>query len=92
MNKRHLKLDLAIDLINQKNPQTGVLNTVKNMLCQVKTETGKLLEEVVERMEEIEAGIIRTIYQLRYENCTVDVDLTMNSVTQEQYLNSFDLR
>ena len=92
MNKRKLKLDLTIDLINQKDQKSGVLKTVKNILCRVRTETGNLLEEAVERMEEIEAGITRMIYKLRYENCTVNIDLTMNKVTQQQYLNSFDLR
>ncbi|MEM9920042.1 MAG: hypothetical protein AAF990_18245 [Bacteroidota bacterium] len=90
-NLRNLKLWLTTEIIN-KQSDNNVLRAIRDLMNTVKEQAGRFLEIIANDPQSIRGGMVRQKYAIRYENCTLDLDLMTNRVTREQYLSNFDLR
>jgi len=89
MNIRKIKLALTVGLMNSN--QKNVLNAVKDLMLSFK-EVGAFLGLAVVGNERLNPALIKETYAIRFENCTLDVDLVSNPMTQSQAVQGFQLR
>ena len=90
MNLRNIKLKLTTELINRQN-ERNILSSIKDLMSQLKEEAGRLLDQGLINIKDGENGISKQQYALRYEHCTINVDVLWNKTTREQCLYRFDL-
>jgi len=88
---RKLKLALTIDLINQ-NSRRNVLAMAKMRMSEFKEEVGAFLGLSLVDNGELCRGFTLKKYALRFERCTLDLDLVTNDTDGEMSVHSFQLR
>ncbi|MEO1518513.1 MAG: hypothetical protein AAFV95_26085 [Bacteroidota bacterium] len=91
-NLRNLKLWLTTEIINHQNDNSNILHAIRDLMNTVKEQAGKFLEIILTDSQPFNGGIVRQQYAIRYENCTLDLDLMTNKVTRQEYLSNFNLR
>ena len=91
MNTQKIKMALTAGLINQ--------NTNDNVLPKVKQLMGNLAEEVgsflgLSRLSDavLNRNTVHEIYALRYEKCTLNLELISHAQTSVQTVQRFQLR
>ncbi len=90
MNIRKIKLALSVGLMNTES--NNLLHTVKEQMKVFKSEVGSLLGTQVVKNDRLNKGHVKHTYALRFENCTLDLDLVMNTHTKTQTVQGFQLR
>lgn len=88
MNIRKIKLALTVGLMNSN--QSNALIALRDLMLGFK-EVGAYLGLTVVGNERINPALIRETYAIRFENCTLDVDLVSNPRTQSQTVQGFQL-
>lgn len=88
---RKIKLALTVDLINQ-NSRQNMLGMAKMRMSEFKEEVGAFLGLSLITNEELRRGFILKKYALRFEHCTLDLDLIANETGDEMSVHSFQLR
>lgn len=88
MNIRKIKLALAVGLMNS-NP-TNIPNAIKDLMLGFQ-EVGAFLGLARTGNQRLNPALIKETYAIRFENCTVDVDLVSNPITQSQDVQGFQL-
>ncbi len=89
MNIRKIKLALTVGLMNS-NPN-NVIGAVKDLMLGFK-EVGAFLGSTVVGNVRLNPALVKKRYAIRFENCTLDVDLVSNPITQSQSVQGFQLR
>lgn len=89
MNTRKLKLALTAGLINH-NTNGNALSAVKDLMSNFADEAGRFLGLVPGRKQRLDDQAFRQNYALRYENCTLSVELV--SHPHRQSIQRFQLR
>ncbi|PSR08520.1 MAG: hypothetical protein DA408_00740 [Bacteroidetes bacterium] len=89
MNTRKIKLALTAGLIN-KNTNSNALASVKDLMTSFADEVGHFLGLINMGNASLGSNTIRESYALRYENCTLNVDLV--SQANRQTIQGFNLR
>lgn len=87
MNTRKLKLDLTIGLINKGN----AFSAIKELMQTLKTEVGNFLGVSIIRDSKMTEQLMNQIYAIRYENCTLNVDVVWNKSNNLQYVKGFNI-
>ncbi len=90
MNLRQIKLDLTVKLMNLSN-QSNALQVVQEAMANFRDEVGGFIDTAVLKDSGVSASIVKRTYAIRFEKCTLNLDLVMNQQTQGQYLNGFQL-
>lgn len=91
MNLRKVKLALTVDLLNTKSRE-NLLNLVKEKMLNFRQEVGKLIEQTLIKKSPLVNGHIKQSYIIKYENCTLDIDLITNPNDRNQYVYTFELQ
>ncbi|MEZ5043337.1 MAG: hypothetical protein R2828_25800 [Saprospiraceae bacterium] len=89
MNNRKLKLALTVGLINAGN--SNLLGAIKELVSGFK-EAGNFLGEKLIRKNWLNPDTENQRYAIRFEHCTVDVDLIANLQNCNQYVRGFQIR
>ena len=87
MNIRKIKLALTVGLINSGRQGNG-LALVKELMAGFQ-EAGRFLGLTRLQNNRLNAAHVRETYAIRYENCTLNVELVSNDETQRQYVQGF---
>ena len=90
MNTRKIKLALTAGLIN-KNNNSNALAAVKDLMSNFADEAGRFLGLSNMGYASLGSGSIRESYALRYENCTLNVEL-ISQANNRQTIQGFQLR
>ncbi|MEM9886079.1 MAG: hypothetical protein AAF849_09315 [Bacteroidota bacterium] len=90
MNIKKIKLDLTVKLLNLGN-QSNPLQSVKEAMHHFKDEVGSFVGFTVLRDAGIGSDMVSRTYAMRYEKCTLNVDMVLNQKTRSEYLNGFKL-
>lgn len=90
MNIRKIKLALTVGLMN--TPSGNVLQQIKELMHGFRNEAGTFLG-----LQEVDRTALnqnheKQRYALRFERCTIDLDLITNATTKTQVIRRFDLR
>lgn len=90
MNVRKIKLALTVGLMNM--PSGNALQQVKEQMKGFRNEVGAFLG-----LQEVNRACLNSDheehrYALRFERCTIDLDLISNPSTKTQVISRFDLR
>lgn len=88
MNIRQIKLALTVGLLN--SDQNNLLNAIKDLMLGFK-EVGAYLGLGVIGKDRLNKAIVKETYAIRFENCTLDVDLVSNTLTRSQSVQGFQL-
>lgn len=87
MNSRKVKLALTVGLMNAGN-DSNLVQFAQEVLLGIK-EVGSFLGLALKDQSKLNAYHERQTYALQFENCTVDLDLVSNPITQYQYVQGF---
>lgn len=87
MNIRKIKLTLTVGLLNSDG-QHNALGLVRELMGGFQ-EAGRFLGLTRLQNNRLNATHFRETYAMRYENCTLNVDLVSNAETQRQYVQGF---
>ena len=90
MNSRKIKLELAVNLINE-GTSNNMLDKIKNVMASFK-EVGSFLGFKIVKKSKINTFHERQSYAIEFENCTLDVDLLEDGSNSSQSVQSFNLR
>lgn len=90
MNFKKINLDLTIGLMNL-TPNNTSLSSVKKLVSEVQ-EAGRFVGSQLVSKKEIGQGWQNSTYALKYENCTVNVDLAANRWAGEQVVKGFNIK
>lgn len=90
MNIKKIKLDLTVKFLNLGN-NSNILQGVKDAMSSFREEVGTFHGFTVSNDTGIGQGVVKRTYAMRYDKCTLNVDLVMNQRTSSQYLNGFQL-
>lgn len=88
MNIRKIKLALTVGLMNSN--QNNIPNAIKDLMLGFK-EVGAFLGLTLTGNKRLNPALIKETYAIRFENCTVDVDLVSNPITHSQAVQGFQL-
>ncbi len=90
MNSRKIKFALSAGLLNDASG--NALLAAQDLMASFKDEVGAFLGLSQLKREPLNENHIRERYALKYERCTVDLDLVSNSVTNSRQVQRFQLR
>lgn len=90
MNIKKIKLDLTVKFLNLRS-NSNILQGVKDAMSNFREEVGTFHGFTVLNDTGIGQGVVKRTYAMRYDKCTLSVDLVMNQQTRSQYLNGFQL-
>ncbi|MEZ4986808.1 MAG: hypothetical protein R2795_17520 [Saprospiraceae bacterium] len=88
MNTRKIKLALTAGLIN-KSSQRNALVAVKELMNSLADEAGRFLVLQPVSNQSISNHSIKETYSLRYERCTLDVELISYPQANRQAVQGF---
>jgi hypothetical protein len=90
MNLKQIKIDLTVKLMNLKN-QSNTLQTIQDSMVSFKEEIGNFLDVVILNDLGLSPSIVKRTYAMRFEKCTLNVDLVVNQTTKSEYINGFSM-
>lgn len=90
MNLKQIKLDLTVKLLNSGG-NSNILQSAKETMQYFKNDVGGFLGFTVLKDTGINENMVTRTYAMRYEKCTLNLDLVLNQDTRNQYLNGFQL-
>ena len=82
---------LTVGLLKQ-NESKSALNAVREILQNFSEEIGSFLGLQELDQQSLNPSISQSKYALRFERCTLNIDLIANARTNTQVVNSFHLR
>jgi len=88
MNNRKLKLALTVALMNAGN--SNLIQAIKELVSGFK-EAGAFLGQQLIRKNLLNMDTENRRYAIRFENCTVDVELIANRHNRNQYVRGFQI-
>lgn len=90
MNNRKIKLALTVGLVNSES-ESNVLNFIKELMLGFK-EVGAYIGSKILANIRLNPSHIKHTYSIQFENCTLNVDLVSNPLTQSEYVQGFQIR
>lgn len=90
MNLKKIKIDLTVKLMNLKN-QSNTLQIIQESMVSFKEEIGNFLDVVMLNDLGLSPSIVKRTYAMRFEKCTLNVDLVVNQMTKSEYINGFSM-
>lgn len=91
MNVRKIKMALTAGLIN-KNSAANPLAAIKELMNNLADDAGHFLGLNTTGNSPLGNNATRETFVLRYENCTLDVELVSNPHSNYPTIRRFDLR
>ena len=92
MNSRKIKLALTVGLLNNSPQQQNALQSIKDMMSTFKDDVGGFLGQVRLKNARLNRNHIQETYAMKFEKCTLNVDLILNSTTRTQVVHGFRLQ
>lgn len=83
------KLQLTVDLMN--NQSESAVNTAKNSLLSIEG-IGRFLGLSVTDTSQIDKAHERRVYEMNFENATLNLDTVSNQHTKSDFVNGFTFR
>lgn len=90
MNIRKIKLALSVGLMNSESG--NILQVIREQMHTFKGEVGNFLGLSEVNNNRLNRNHIKHTYAMRFENCTLNVDLVTNPRTKTQVVQGFQLR
>lgn len=87
MNIREIKLAITVGLMNSGN----YLNTIQDLMQHLTEQVGAFIGQQVLQIVSLDQDRSVQTVALRYENCTLNIDLVQNNTTHDQYVNRFEV-
>lgn len=91
MNIRKIKMALTAGLIN-RNAAANPLAAIKDLMNNLADDAGRFLGLNNTSNSPLGNDATRETFVLRYENCTLDVELVSNPHSNHRTIRRFDLR
>lgn len=91
MNIKKIKLALTVQLLNKHQSEPNVLESVSDTMKSFGDEVGNFIGFTILKDFVLGQDVVSRTYAMRYEKCTLNVDLVTNQHTQSEYLNGFTL-
>ena len=88
MNLRKIKIALTVGLMNI-DPNESVPN-VRNLMSDVQ-EAGSFLGQALVSNESLGDNLTKKKYAIKFENCTVNLDLLSNMITNNHTVQGFQV-
>ena len=92
MNSRKIKLALTVGLLNSGSQQQNALQAIKDLMSSFKDEVGNFLGQARLKNARLNRDHIVETYAIRFERCTLNVDLIRNLATKTQVVQGFRLQ
>lgn len=89
MNNRKIKLALTVGLVNADN-DSNPLNFIKELMLTFK-EVGAYIGSRILNNTMLNPSHVKQTYSIQFENCTLNVDLVSNPLTQSEYVQGFQI-
>jgi len=90
MNIRKIKLALTVGLLN-KEQQSNALQDIKDLMQGFTDEVGAFLNLSRLGQARLNPSHVKETYKIRFERCTLDVDLVLNPNTNTQIVQGFQV-
>jgi hypothetical protein len=90
MNIRKIKLALSVGLMNSEPGNT--LQVIKDQMQAFKGEVGNFLGLSEVNKNPLNRNHVKQTFSMRFENCTLNVDLVTNPRTKTEVVQGFQLR
>ena len=87
MDKQKLNIGLSIELMNNTTKEVN-LGTFKKFMGNVK-EAGKYLGQALRRERKIDTIWENQTYTLKYENCSLDIEMLASANNHSQIVKGF---
>jgi hypothetical protein len=91
MNSRKIKIALTVGLMNNR-ADSNALQNIMELMSGFKEDVGNFLGWSMVKKSLLNRSHEQQTYAMRYENCTLNVDLVANSQTRTQVVQGFQLR
>lgn len=91
MNIKKIKMALTIGLMKNRD-NSNALQNLKELMQNFGEEVGNFLGLQELGQQHLNASHIQSQYMLRFERCTLNVDLIANHRTQTQVIKSFNVK
>ena len=92
MNLRKIKLALTVGLLNRQSSSRNLLQSVKDLMNSLREEVGHFIDLSLVKNDNINEGQYKQTYAIKYEKCTLAIDLIYNQVSRDQYISTFELQ
>lgn len=89
LNLKEIKLGLTVGLMNLQSKK-NILRTVRDLMLRFK-EVGKFLGLAMINKVNVDRQHIKRIYSIRFEHCTLSLELISNRLTNNHVINRFYL-
>lgn len=90
MNNQKINRALTVGLLNRRNANSGI-DLVTELMLNLK-EVGAFLGSQLKEKMTLNASHQMEKHALKFENCTLDVELVHNPRTQRQSIHGFQVR
>lgn len=88
MNIKKIKLDLTVKLLNTSS-DSNLLQKVQESMAGWNAEVGRFKGMQLSNDFGINSNLTKRTYAMKYDNCTLNVDVVHNQKTSNQYINGF---
>jgi len=92
MNNRKIQLALTVGLLQNGDQQQNALQAIKDMMSSFKDDVGGFMGQVRLKNAPLNRSHIQETYAIKFEKCTLNVDLILNPNTQTQVVQRFRLQ
>lgn len=89
MDTRKVKLALTVGLIN-KCSQCNPILAVRDVMAATK-EAGHFIKSSLISKQALNNEHIGALYSVEFENCTLSIDVVLNRITKNRYVNRFEI-
>ena len=90
MNLRKLKLALTVGLINSTTSDNP-LKSAQSLMEKYQTEAGKYQGTIETSRTQLNDNLEKSTHALKFDNCTLDVDLISDSRASKSLIQGFNL-
>lgn len=90
MNNQRINRVLTVGLLNRRNNNNGI-DLVKDLMSNLK-EAGAFIGSQLKQKMTLNANHQMETHALKFENCTLDVELVRNPQTKRQSIQGFQLQ
>ncbi len=90
MNNQRINRALTVGLLNRRNANNGI-DLVKELMMNLK-EAGDFIGSQLKEKMTLNASHQMETHALKFENCTLDVELVRNPQTKRQSIQGFQLQ
>lgn len=91
MNIRKIKIALSVSLLNNGVQPSNALQNIQELMNGYRDEVGGFLSLAQVKNAPLNRNHVQETYAIKFENCTLNVDLITNPATHTKTVQGFQL-